>query len=62
MADDKPIPESDASGSDPAPETAPEEPQSLSDTEADIKEFLGSEQPQGETRINLDSRQRGRRA
>jgi len=55
MADDDPKPEGDASDeSGPASESIPDEPQSLSDTEADIKEFLGSEEPQGETRIHLE--------
>ena len=59
MADDDPKPESDASGgSDPTSESAPDESQSLSDTEADIKEFLGSEEPKGENRLSLDVRRR----
>jgi hypothetical protein len=61
MADDNPKPEGDASGgSDPTSESAPDETQSLSDTEADIKEFLGSEEPKGETRINFEHGERGR--
>jgi hypothetical protein len=43
-----PDPQSDqqpASGSDSAPEAAPEQPQSLADTDADLQSFLGSEEP-----------------
>lgn len=45
MVDDEPINESDSD--------SPEEPESLADTEADIGEFFGSEQPGGEKRIDL---------
>lgn len=63
MANDDPKPEGDASGgSDPTSESAPDESQSLSDTEADIEEFLGSEEPKGENRVTFDIRQRERRS
>lgn len=57
MADDQSAPaspEGDAS-TDAAPEGQPE-PQSLADTKADVKQVLGSEQPQGETRIHVSDR------
>jgi hypothetical protein len=59
VADDDPKPEGDASGeSDPTSESVPDESQSLSDTEADIEEFLGSDESKGENRLTLDVRQR----
>jgi len=58
MADDQSAPsspEGNASADATAPEGQPE-PQSLADTKADVKQVLGSEQPQGETRIHLADR------
>lgn len=57
MADDQPVPASPEgnSSADAAPEGQPE-PQSLADTKADVKQVLGSEQPQGETRLNVSDR------
>lgn len=60
MADDDPKPKGgEASGeSNPTSESLPDESQSLSDTEADIKEFLGSEEPKGENWLTLDVRRK----
>jgi hypothetical protein len=58
MADDQSEPASpDGSASTDAgtPEGQPE-PKSLADTKADIKQVLGSQQPQGETRLDLSDR------
>jgi hypothetical protein len=45
-------PEGNASTDAPAPESQ-SEPHSLADTKADVKQVLGSQQPQGKTRLNL---------
>lgn len=40
----------------------PQEAESLADTEADLKDVLGSEQPQGERRLNLTDEDPKRRS
>lgn len=52
MSDDNPNTENESTEPDPSPEPADEQPQSLSDTEADLQEFFGSLQPQGEKRVS----------
>ncbi len=58
MADDQSAPanpEGNSSTDAGTPEGQPE-PQSLADTKADVKQVLGSQQPQGETRLDLSDR------
>jgi hypothetical protein len=62
MAEENPVPAnpegdgSDGSASAPAPEGQPTQPQSLADTQPDVKQVLGSRSPQAEERLRLIER------
>jgi hypothetical protein len=59
VSDDTPAPEEQKPEDVPPTPSPPKEPQSLEDTEADIKEFFGSQEAPGEKRPNAGRRPKG---
>lgn len=61
VSDEKPPASDEQPDSETPTGEGPQEAESLADTEADLKDVLGSEQPHGEGRLNLTDEESKRR-